>query len=177
MNGGVDEKTRVLEALKNGLELESNGIRFYTQALESVRDPKGCQTLRYLVNEERDHLKFINDIKGTFEDDSKLKVGEIATRHLSVKRTKVFPKLEEFIHEVSESHGDKKILEEAETIEKRSIEFYKESGVGILNNDYQKTFDILIEEEEGHLKLVMQMSDYMTLHGVWTGLEEYFVNE
>jgi rubrerythrin len=88
----------------------------------------------------------------------------------------VFPKLEEFIHEISESKGDKKILEEAETIEKRSNEFYKKSVRGILNKNYQNIFDILIEEEEGHLNLIMQMSDYMTLHGVWSGLEEYFVN-
>jgi rubrerythrin len=29
-----------LDALNTGLELESNGIRFYTKALEEVRDPR-----------------------------------------------------------------------------------------------------------------------------------------
>jgi rubrerythrin len=177
MTKEIDEAARVLEALNIGLEIEAYGFKFYSKAAQDVKDPKGRQTLRFLADEEKDHLKFIRELKEslTKKDDSVLK--GIVKEHLSKQGSKVFPELEEYMEEIREARGDKLILGEAEEIEKRSVKFYNDSAKGIENKDYQDIFRVLIKEEEGHLKLVEQMADYMTLHGVWSGLENYFANE
>jgi rubrerythrin len=172
-----DEVNKVLTALKTGIELESYGLKFYTKAASEVKDPKGRQTLQFLANEEKDHLKFFKDLRESFLKGGQDSTKNIIQLHYGSNRSKVFPEMEEYLEEIKDSRGDEKILEEAEGIEKRSISFYKSSAGEVLNPDYQEIFKVLIREEEGHLKLIWQMSDYMKLHGVWSGLEEYFVNE
>jgi rubrerythrin len=177
MDGSAEEVVKVISVLNSGLELESNGLKFFSRAAQKVKDPKGRQTLRYLANEEKAHLKFIRDLKASLEKMDVARVITIVKSHRSSMDLKVFPELEDFLETVKETRGDDRILEEAEEIETRSIRFYEESLKGTVNKDYQEIFKALIKEEEGHLKLVQQMSDYMKLHGVWSGLEEYFVNE
>ncbi len=85
--------------------------------------------------------------------------------------------MEEFISEIKDSQGDRKILEKAEEIEKRSIKFYTDTAKKVNTTSYKEVFNVLIKEEKGHLELVRQMADYMVVHGVWSGLENYFANE
>lgn len=154
MDSEGEESVKVLDALKVGIKLESYGIKFYTSTSKNVKDPKD-----------------------SFEKKD-ASVKDIIKAHLESKKgPKIFPEMEEYLGEVKESRGDKKILKEAEEIEKRFIEFYKNSAKSITNQDYKEVFNILVREEEGHLKLIELMTDYMTLHGVWSGLEDYFANE
>lgn len=177
MKGGALEAQRVLEALNSGLELESAGLKFYSKALEEVSDPRGRQTLRYLADEEKEHLKFIKTLKSSCEKNKEPGVKGIVKARKIAQESKVFPQLEKFVEAVKSERGDKRILEEAEGIEKRSITFYKDMAKEIKNKDYKEVFNLLIREEESHLMLVRQMADYMVLHGVWAGLEDYFANE
>jgi rubrerythrin len=177
MSSKGDESVRVLEALLTGIEIESKGLKFYTNALKKVTDPKGKQTLKYLGDEEKDHLKFMTDLKNSFQKKG-AGVKNILEKKIQAKsKPKIFPKLGEFLEEVAEYRGDEKILEEAAEIEERSIQFYRDSAIGLKDEKNREIFNILIREEEGHLKLIEQMKDYMVLHGVWSGLEEYFLNE
>jgi rubrerythrin len=172
-----DDTETVLSVLKKGMELESFGIKFFTDAAEEVTDPRGRQTLKFLASEEREHLKFIKDLKKSFEDKENDKTKSIIKTLAEKSHIKVFPAVDEYLEKVKIGSGDQKILEEAEGIEKRSIEFYKGALMEMENGNSKDAFNILIKEEEGHLKLIEQMQDYMTLHGVWSGLDDYFVNE
>ncbi len=172
-----EEAEKVLAVLKKGSELESFGIKFYSEAAGEVTDPKGRQTLKYLANEEREHLKFIKQLRTSFENRGDEKVNSIIKVWAEKPHQKVFPDIEEYLEDVKAVSGDQKILEEAEEIEKRSIEFYTSAMDGVKDESHKDRFNILIKEEVGHLALVQQMRNYMTLHGVWSGLEDYFANE
>lgn len=174
MNG---EAAVVLEYLDKGLELESKGIEFYSKAAEDIKDPKGRQTLGYLANEEKDHLRFIADLKKAYQAQSEFELSGLVRSHLLKHSTRIFPPLEEYVSEVRETSGDQKILEQAEEIEKKSVELYTQGMKKSNTEKDKKIFKILIGAEEEHLKLVSQMKDYMVLHGVWSGLEDYFANE
>ncbi len=177
MAGTEEEVKRVLAALKTGIELESKGLNFYTKASERVMDPRGKQTLVFLANEEKDHLKYLRGLLESFEKKSSKFMDIVEAKKERDKKPKVFPEMENYLEEVRDIKGDKKILEEAAEIEKRSIAFYRESGEGVKGRDSRKIFDLLVKEEEEHLKLIEQMDDYMVLTGVWSGLEDYFANE
>jgi rubrerythrin len=177
MTNRGEEVESVLAALKQGIELESFGIKFYTESAGEVTDPRGRQTLKFLANEEREHLKFIKDLKSSFENREEEKANTTIKTWKEKSHQRVFPEIEAYLEEVQDSRGDIKILEAAEEIETRSIEFYKGALDEVENKDSKDIFNILIKEEVGHLALVQQMNDYMTLHGVWSGLEDYFANE
>ncbi len=171
------EAAVVLEYLDKGLELESKGIEFYSKAAEEIKDPKGRQTLQYLAGEEKDHLRFIADLKKAYQAQSEFELSGLVRSHLLKHSSRIFPPLEEFVSEVRKTSGDQQILEKAEEIEKRSIELYENGMKKSATKNDQKIFRILIGEEKEHLALVSQMKDYMILHGVWSGLEDHFANE
>jgi rubrerythrin len=119
----------------------------------------------------------MTDLKNSFQKKG-AGVKNILEKKIQAKsKPKIFPKLGEYLEEVAEYRGNEKILEEASEIEERSIQFYRDSAIGLKDEKNREIFNILIREEEGHLKLIEQMKDYMVLHGVWSGLEEYFLNE
>jgi len=168
----------VFEKLNQGMEIEVYGIRFYTKSAENTADPRGRQTLKYLAGEEQEHLKFINDLKKSFETRDKDTATDIArSRSAKEGHTQIFPKKAEFAETIKDDGTGKKILFEAVEIEKRSIQFYTEALNKVEKTLHKEIFTTLLNEEKGHLELVQQMSDYMTLHGVWSGLDDYFANE
>jgi rubrerythrin len=177
MTNHTEEVEKVLEFLKKGIELESFGIKFFTEAAREVTDPKGRQTLEYLANEERDHLKFIKDLETTFKNREGKKAKSIIKTWTTESRDRVFPEIGKYLEDVKAKRGDQKILEESEEIEIRSIKLYKGALDKVEKEDSREIFNVLIKEEEGHLALVQQMRDYMSIHGVWSGLEDYFANE
>lgn len=177
MTEGNNDFELVLGTLKTGLSLEARGIKFYGDAAQKITDPKGRQTLRYLVHEEEDHLAFLNNIRRAYLDKNKASLKKTLEDHSRGKKEQVFPELEEFISDVKDTKGDKKILEEAMEIEKRTVKLYENVLDNAMDDEAKKVFEVLVEEEKGHLELVSEMHDYMVLHGVWSGLDDYFANE
>lgn len=160
----------LLESLEKGRGIESLGIKFYTDAANSIEDSKGKNTLLFLAGEEKRHLKFIQELI-----DSVSKGADISPI-IQKKIPKAFPQKEEFKERIAMGEGDKKILEEAIKVEERSIEFYADclSKVGGAEKDIFKT---LVEEEEKHKAWLDFMKEGMDVHGYWYGLEDYFALE
>jgi len=168
-----DERGKALKALSAGMELEKRGIEFYSGAAEKVESAEGRQTLRFLANEEKEHLKLIKELKKSLEEK---RAEEHAMEHWRESRgSRIFPELESYLTKVKAGREDRAILEEAAEIERRSIKFYEKAGRDAKR--YREVFTTLVREEKGHLQLVEQMMSYMVLHGYWAGLEDYFANE
>lgn len=157
----------LLECLEKGKEIEQEGIKFYTDAADSIEDPKGKSTLKFLAKEEGRHLEYINELIDSISDG-----GDIS-QIIQKKIPEIFPKKEDFREQISVDKGDKKILEEAMKVEERSIEFYTECR-GRVNSSEKEIFEILIKEEEKHKAWLDYMKDGMDVHGHWYDLGEYF---
>ena len=52
----------IVETLKIAHKLEKEGIRFYETLLEKTIDPTVKEVIRYLLNEEKDHLKLFEKL-------------------------------------------------------------------------------------------------------------------
>ena len=49
------------EALEIAMEIEKKGIAYFEELIDRTTDPGGLETLETLLNEEREHLRVINE--------------------------------------------------------------------------------------------------------------------
>jgi len=157
----------ILECLQKGKDLEAFGIKFYNEAADSISDPQGKSTLKFLAKEEHHHLEFIAKLIDS------IKKGSDLSPLLGEKIPKIFPKKEEFKEQMTSTKGDKKILDEAMKVEERSIEFYTNCQ-STFKGVEKDIFSILIKEEEAHKAWLDYMKDGMEVHGYWYDLGERF---
>jgi len=162
----------ILGALKEGAEIEKKGIKFYKEAAKRVVDKNGKATLEYLAKEEARHLKFIKDLERSLESRGRDKERVLE----GFKHPHIFPEKEEYLKGVH-TQGDRKVLEEAKTVEERSIAFYQGFLERVEGEEYKKVFQALVAEEESHLEWVNFMMDGLEVYGYWYGLEDYMANE
>lgn len=160
------------EGLRAGIEIEKEGIEFYSKAAKNTKDPEGKRTLEYLAKEEREHLKFIEDLVESLEMKGDLP--EVIEKYL--RRPKVFPEEKEFSMRIKARSGDKEILKEAKKVEERSISFYREASDKVEGED-KRIFEILEGEEKKHMEWIEFMENAMEVHGYWYGLDKYFAFE
>ena len=52
----------IVETLKIARKLEKEGIRFYETLLEKTQDPSVKEVCRYLLDEEKDHLRLFEKL-------------------------------------------------------------------------------------------------------------------
>jgi rubrerythrin len=157
----------IFECLERGMDIEKAGIKFYTDASRSIKDPKGKSTLLFLAKEEGRHLEYIKEIIDSMNASSDF--GAIVQKGLP----EIFPQKEEFTQQIAAGTGDKKILEEAMKVEERSIEFYSDCQ-NRAGASEKEIFETLVKEEEKHKAWLDYMKDGMDVHGYWYELGEYF---
>lgn len=160
----MTEKKTVMVALMAGLELEREGITFYSGAAKGLEDERGRATLEFLAKEEDRHLRFIEGLAESLGKGRELPKGP-----KRLKKPKVFPS------EIKGGVGrkDRAVLEEARGVELRSIEFY-EKCLAKVEGPERSAIEALIEAEKGHLEWVEFMRDCVAVHGYWCDMREYF---
>lgn len=156
----------LIESLEKGREIELRGMKFYTDAANSVEDPKGKSTLSFLAKEEERHRGFIRELIDSVNEGADISP-------IIQKNRTVFPQKEEFEKRTGAGEGDRKILEEAIKVEERSIEFYSDC-LSRVNGPEKDIFKTLLGEEEKHKAWLDFMKEGMDVHGYWYGVEDYF---
>jgi len=169
----------VLKSLDAGRGIETYGIKFYTEAYENVKDAKGRKTLQFLANEEKEHLRFINNLSQAFKEDASGKeIGKIIKGHKNLmENPKIFPGKEGYEVQIDIGDADKEILREAKKVEEKSIEFYKDCKNKVDKTEHKDIFETLVNEENKHVEWIEIMQGYMDVHGYWYDLSGYFANE
>ncbi|MFQ5975489.1 MAG: ferritin family protein [Candidatus Hydrothermarchaeales archaeon] len=175
----MDDVKFVLDCLDTGRKIETEGIKFYKGGAETIKDGKGRETLKFLANEEKEHLRFINNLSRSFkENEGRKRIAKIIKEHKNLmSRPKIFPGKAEYEKRIETDNADKEILNEAKKVEDRSIGFYQECKRKVGEQEYKEIFETLEGEEKKHLEWIEMMQGYMDVHGYWYDLYEYFANE
>lgn len=140
-----------LETYKIAAQIEKGGIEFYENLLESVGDAGIEDKIKFLINEERKHLKFFEGRlyeigKGKedgFEEDNLLSYIEygIFDFYKSIKD------MGDVISDV------KKAMQLAIFAEEDSVRFYKACGNKVTSPKTKDELQVIIEEEKKHKAL------------------------
>ncbi len=146
------------DVLEVAVQIEKNGVRFYTLAGETVRNERLSELLSFLAEEEKRHIttfeEMLNDIPadappGTTDpylDEASLYIGALADSKVFTKHG-IGLRLDEGVKNESE------ILRLAIDMEKDSILFYHELKNGVREGDRPSVEKLISEEKEHFVKL------------------------
>lgn len=150
-----------VEVLKIAVNMEAEGLAFYSSLAKSVNGAKVKAIFSILADEEKDHLdnfkKVYNEItasRASAQDYEDYTVDEYL-RHLV--ETGVFTQKGEVKRLTAEIKTDIDALRIGIQAEKDAILFYSEAAKNTKNKEGQKAFGFLASEEKKHLKLLADL--------------------
>jgi rubrerythrin len=170
----MESTPEVLKAIETAIQIEKDGLAFYTEAAQQTNDPKGKRMFQTLAQDERAHLElFENAREALLESATWLSPEQV--RAISPGRSirpHVFPTGDEVkAVEIPEHQLD--ALRRGIQAEENSITFYSEQMGQTHDPDGKAMYAYLIEQEEGHRTILQGEYDYLTHTGFWFDIREF----
>lgn len=166
--------TTVLKAIETAMQIEKDGLAFYTEAAKQTKDPNGQKMFKSLARDEAAHLKLFETVH-----ESLLKEGHWPSPE---KVAAISPG--EFNHPpVFPTGGQAKAAEmpkrELDALrrgiqaEESSIAFYSQERDKTDDPDAKAMYGYLVEQEEGHYTILQGEYDYLNRTGFWFDVQEF----
>lgn len=137
-----------IEAYKIARKIEEDGIGFYEGILASEKDEGVSGELRFLIQEEKEHLKFFEWC--LFEARQKIEDGFEEDDVLNYMNYGIFEPYRHIAGLADKIDDEKKALRLGIAIEEKSIKFYKACRAEVSSPDAKKELSNIIEEEKRH---------------------------
>jgi rubrerythrin len=158
-----------MNALEIARKMETDAIKFYTEAARNTGYPAGKKMFETIVVDEKRHLEIINNIiKGldvTVEDV-----------HPMEKIKTVFESLKDKMMErVKATRDELEAFKIAMQMEKEGIEFYRKLLAGAKTEKEKTLFEKLIKEEEQHYEIFANTHFFLSDTGSWFMWEEHSI--
>ncbi|BBO15794.1 conserved hypothetical protein [Candidatus Brocadia pituitae] len=148
------------EALKIAMNIEEEGLEFYSLLMKSAKDDKARDIFSKLASAEKKHLALFQEMYSKITSPSNPVQGcEDYTVDLYLKdlvETGIFTKKGEAKRLATEIKTDVDALKIGIQAEKDSILYYTEAAKNTRLEGGKKAFEQLTDEEKKHLKLLAE---------------------
>lgn len=164
----------VLKAIETAIQIERDGLAFYSEAAKQTDDPNGKKMFQSLARDEAAHLKLFEDARqALLERGSWLSLEDVAAISPGeFDRPPIFPTGDEV--ETSEIPERELVaLRRGIQAEKDSIAFYSQEMGKTDDPDGKAMYAYLVEQEEGHRTILQGEYDYLTRTGFWFDIQEF----
>jgi len=172
----------VLQAIEIAMQIEKDGLAFYTEAARQTDDPNGKKMFQTLARDEAAHLRLFEDARqALLERGNWLSPEEVAA--ISPKRLDrppIFPTGDEIKATLRPRSGQAEIperelaaLQRGLQAEKDSIAFYSQERDKTDDPDGKAMYAYLVEQEEGHRTILQGEYDYLNRTGFWFDVQEF----
>lgn len=141
------------EIFEMAIQIEENGVKFYTVAAERVSDPKEKELLLRLADMEKDHAQTFKTMKKELSPDEKAS-NVFDPENESLLYLKSLADLRVFFEKELNTSSLKEILKDAIVAEKDSIVFYLGMKDLVPADKGRDRLDDIIKEEMGHIRLL-----------------------
>jgi rubrerythrin len=164
----------VLKAIETAIQIEKDGLAFYTEVTRQTDDPNGKKMFKSLARDEAAHLKLFEDARqALLERDHWLSPEEVAAISPGeFERSPIFPTDEE-VKAVEVPKRELEALQRGLQAEKDSIAFYSQEKDKTDDPDGKAMYAYLVEQEEGHRTILQGEYDYLTRTGFWFDVQEF----
>ena len=160
-----------MTALEIARKMETDAIKFYSEAAERTKYAAGKKMLLSIVDDEKRHLKMISEIiKGlsiTIQDVSPMK--KVKTVCETMK--------DEMMAKVEASDDELEALNVARKMEKEGKEFYTKALADAKTDKEKALFERLIEEEQQHYQIFSNSYQFLSDTGNWFMWDEHSIVE
>jgi rubrerythrin len=157
---------QVLKAIETAVQIEKDGLAFYTEAARQTDDPRGKRMFQSLAKEEAAHLQLFEDAHGALlargnwpspEEVAAISPGEF-------DRPPIFPAEDELRRAKVPEH-ELAALQRGIQAEEDAIAFYSEQMRETGDPNAKAMYAYLIEQEETHRKILQMEHDYLARSG------------
>lgn len=160
-----------MKSIELALKMETDAVRFYTEASTKVSHPVGKKMFLTIAEDEKNHIKMIDEV---------LKGLELTIREAHpIKTVKtIFEELKDkMMQRVQAQSDDLESFKIAMDMEKEGIEFYKKVLNEVNTEKEKKLFERLIFEEEQHHKIFAETYNFLKDTGNWFMWKEFSIVE
>ena len=164
----------VLQAIETAVQIEKDGLAFYTQAARQTGDPSGKRMFETLAADEAAHLNLFETLRESLlKEGPWLSPEQVAA--ISPKRfacPPIFPAGDEGkVAKVAERQLA--ALRRGMQAEEQSIAFYSGQREQTDDPDCKAMYAYLVEQEEGHRTILQGEYDHLTGTGFWFDVREF----
>ncbi|MFB0545872.1 MAG: ferritin family protein, partial [Anaerolineae bacterium] len=170
--------TNALAVLRQAMENERNGYRFFLEAEERTLDPRGKGTFRNLAKDEEKHLRLLLvEHQALSAGDGWVETEEALGREIEVDITKPlfpgerlepkamaefpWPAPEAAAQEANQLEADLAALKFGMDIESRFYDMYKKAAAEEDNPLGRQAYEFLMKEENRHFTLLQEAHEYL----------------
>lgn len=162
------------EALKVALSTENDGLEMYEKAAENTAHPFGKKMFLSLAEDEKTHIRMIEQIAEGLGMTEALKDAREGTPRERVKT--VFSEVKDEIGQrIAASTDDIEALRIAMEFEKKGYEFYEKAADEACDENEKGLFGKLAKEENEHYSVLQNTLQYLEGSGLWFCWEEQSV--
>ncbi|MGQ9571124.1 MAG: ferritin family protein [Thermodesulfovibrionales bacterium] len=158
-----------MNSIEIAIKMETDAIKFYTEALEKTKNTVGKQMFLTIVEDEKRHLETLNQIlRGlniTIQDVSPME--NIRTVFESLKNG--------MMKRVEATTDELEAFKIAMQMEKEGIEFYKKAAEKANTEKERILFERLIKEEQEHYNIFSNTFFFLHDTGNWFMWEEHSI--
>jgi rubrerythrin len=158
-----------MNALEIAMKMETDSIKFYTEAAEKTKYPAGKKMFQTITEDEKRHLEMIAQI---------IKGLNIAVKDVSpMKRVKtIFETMKnEMMKKVAATSDELEAFKIAMQMEQEGEAFYKKSLAAAKTEKEKALFTRLIEEERQHYQIFSNTYFFLSNTGSWFMWEEHSI--
>ena len=163
-----------LKAIETAIQIEKDGLAFYTEVAKQTGDPNGKKMFQTLARDEAAHLKLFEDARqALLERGNWLSSEEVAAISPGeFDRPPIFPTGDE-IKAAEIPERELAVLRQGIKAEEASIAFYSQEMEKTDDPDGKAMYAYLVEQEEGHRTILQGEYDYLTRTGFWFDVQEF----
>ncbi|ACI21286.1 ferritin-like domain-containing protein [Thermodesulfovibrio yellowstonii] len=160
-----------MKSIEIALKMETDAVKFYTEASEKVSHPVGKKMFLTIAEDEKNHIKMIEEvIKGldlTIKEANPIKTVKTIFEDMKDK----------MMERIKAQSDDLEAFKIAMEMEKEGIEFYKKVQKEVNTEKEKKLFERLIFEEEQHHKIFSETYNFLKDTGNWFMWKEFSIVE
>ncbi|MEN2994533.1 MAG: ferritin family protein [Thermodesulfovibrio sp.] len=160
-----------MKSIEIALKMETDAVKFYTEASEKVSHPVGKKMFLTIAEDEKNHIKMIEEV---------LKGLELTIKEANpIKTVKtIFEEMKDKMMErVKAQTDDLEAFRIAMDMEKEGIDFYNKVKEEVNTDKEKKLFERLIFEEEQHYKIFSETYNFLKDTGNWFMWKEFSIVE
>lgn len=167
------EQATAIEALRQSLQLEQRGHKFYLDAAARTTDQRGQEMFRSLADDELKHLQAIQrQLEALTAGQTWVTIGATSTKPLDLEQDLLPPDKETLEKTISANTSDIEALHFALAFENDAYNLYRKAAKETTNPAGKAMYEWLTQQELDHFNLLMLNYDYLATSGHWLGLQD-----
>jgi rubrerythrin len=156
------KEERVMNMFDFAMEIEDEGVRFYTGLAEKTGTRQMAGIFRFFAREEKRHFEIFEAWK------KNTKAPDIDDTDLLGKSVEVFKELSaQFATAGVPALDHEDVYKKALALEEKSITFYNDLGRKLPNEEQRTMVKLILHQEQAHVKLINHLMDFQRHPNEW----------